>query len=383
MSVLQRLAVAFAITTIFSCSSSPSPSTNIDDQSSNTPFTVLVVSQRAANTDCPAGGVDIQSGFDSNGNGELDATEVTETFTVCHGQQAGTTLVTIADGAENCLYSGKTIQFGIDADANDELAESEIYQTEELCNAFGSLMTVTDLSFGDSECTYGGRQIDTGLDLNENEILDANEVNSSVKLCDDPQQLTLTIDVSPGANCLYGGEAIVVGSDLDGSGTLSEAEIDETTYVCNAQSMIVRTYSCAVDITSVAESPSGDMTAIYRLDEYANYDISVTGKIITPALSLSHSENYGPYVHDEKWLDARVSQVYDVRGTANRGTWLFYIDRDVDNSGTTPLFVDIDDTQLIVAYIDDDNPDGSDTDSDPDVLGSTFDFTSCTLTELN
>lgn len=385
MSVIQRIAVAFAISTIFSCTSAPSPTTSIDDQSSNAPYTVLVVSQRTADTECSDGGVDIHSGFDSNGNGILDTDEISETYTVCHGMQTSSTLVMITDGApvESCLYSGKTIQFGLDANADDTLSEVEIYQTEYLCNSFGSLISMEELAFGDLNCLYGGFQIDTGIDLNENETLDSYEVNSTVYMCDDPIQLTSKIDVAPGPNCLYGGEAIVVGSDLDGSGTLDDLEIQETTYICNAQSMVLRTYTCTIDVSTIADESADTVLATYRLDEYANYDISVTGKIINPTFSISHTENLGPYVHQVKWLDARVSLVYDVRMPANRGTWFFSIDRDVDNSGEpTSLFIDPEDTQLQVAYADTDNPDGPDDGTDPDILGDSFPLTSCTLTEL-
>lgn len=39
----------------------------------------------AGDANCPAGGVQIATGFDGNGNGELDAEEVTETYTICNG----------------------------------------------------------------------------------------------------------------------------------------------------------------------------------------------------------------------------------------------------------------------------------------------------------
>ena len=51
-----------------------------------TPHAVLFSSAaQAADSNCPAGGTAISSGVDTDGNGTLDAGEVTNTYHICNG----------------------------------------------------------------------------------------------------------------------------------------------------------------------------------------------------------------------------------------------------------------------------------------------------------
>ncbi len=72
---------------------------------------------------CPGGGTKIELGIDSNGNGVLDASEVTATSYVCDSSLVKTSPE--AAGA-NCPYGGTKIETGRDANNNGVLDDDEI-----------------------------------------------------------------------------------------------------------------------------------------------------------------------------------------------------------------------------------------------------------------
>ncbi len=141
---------------------------------------------------CPNGGIAVQSGIDKNGNGVLDPAEVTNTQYVCNGAAGASGTATLAkvtaepNGA-NCANGGSKIQAGADTNGNGVLDASEVTSTSYICNgAAGSsgtnglntLMSITTEPVG-ANCAYGGKKIETGLDANANGILDPAEVNST------------------------------------------------------------------------------------------------------------------------------------------------------------------------------------------------------------
>jgi len=113
------------------------------------PSTAARTSVLAANDpDCPNGGILVETGIDSNGNGVLDAGEVDSAQKVCNGAngEAGAAgpaganglnaLVrqsTEAQGA-NCPFGGVRFEVGIDANADGVLDSGEITSTQYICN---------------------------------------------------------------------------------------------------------------------------------------------------------------------------------------------------------------------------------------------------------
>jgi hypothetical protein len=124
-------------------SSANSETSNIQAPNSSgtsIPFTVVKsVSLPIGDTVCPSGGIALQTGFDTNGNGVLDASEVTATDKVCNGMNGG------ANGLKALIK------------------------------------TTTELA--GNNCSNGGVKIETGLDNNSNGVLDASEVTSSNYIC--------------------------------------------------------------------------------------------------------------------------------------------------------------------------------------------------------
>ncbi len=161
---------------------------------------------------CPAGGIQIDSGLDANGNGVLDGAEVSQGRTVCHG-------VNGSDGAD-----------GING-----------------ANGQNALVDIADIAAG-AVCPAGGIQIDSGLDANGNGVLDGAEVSQSRTVChgvngsdgangadgsDGLNSLLAFSDEAPGANCPYGGLRIDSGLDSNGNNILESGEVTQTQFVCS------------------------------------------------------------------------------------------------------------------------------------------------------
>lgn len=91
----------------------------------------------ASPAECPTGGSTIQAGQDANGNGVLDAGEVTSTSSVCDGDDMGGPWLTSTADADfaTCPWGGTVLSFGKDLDANDVLAATEILSTRAVCNS--------------------------------------------------------------------------------------------------------------------------------------------------------------------------------------------------------------------------------------------------------
>ena len=85
--------------------------------------TLLDSSDEPAGANCVAGGVRIDIGPDRDGNGQLDTAEVMQTKYVCHGAEGAISLVatsTEAAGA-NCPQGGIRVDSGVDTDGDGAL----------------------------------------------------------------------------------------------------------------------------------------------------------------------------------------------------------------------------------------------------------------------
>jgi hypothetical protein len=86
-----------------------------------------------AGANCPDGGVRIESGLDLNGDGILEANEVTETNYVCSGVASLVNVVPEPAGA-NCSAGGQAIKTGLDANGDGILQPGEVQKTSYVCN---------------------------------------------------------------------------------------------------------------------------------------------------------------------------------------------------------------------------------------------------------
>jgi len=167
---------------------------------------------------CAAGGVKVESGLDSNGNGSLEAGEVTAVSFVCNGAQ----------GPQ-----------GLQGDAGS--------------NALVALLPEPP----GANCAEGGTQVDSGLDANGDGVLETSEISAVAYVCNGvtgpqgpvgPQgaqgtqgaqgdagatSLVSVTPEPPGSNCANGGQRVDTGVDINGDGVLESPEIQHTAYVCN------------------------------------------------------------------------------------------------------------------------------------------------------
>lgn len=86
-----------------------------------------------AGSNCSAGGVQVNTGPDSNGNGVLDAAEIETTKYVCG--KATLTDVTPEPAGTNCSAGGVKIRTGIDTDDNGTLDAGEVKTTNYVCGS--------------------------------------------------------------------------------------------------------------------------------------------------------------------------------------------------------------------------------------------------------
>ena len=155
----------------------------------------------AGDTDCPNGGILVETGIDENGNGLLDDNEVDKTEKVCNGQDG-------ADGGDGS-------------------------------NGLDALVSTSPIGAGDATCPNGGILVETGFDSNRNGSLDSDEVSKSEKLCNGQSgsnglnSLVAFSDEPAGSNCPYGGMRVDSGLDDNGNGSLESGEIDQTGFVCS------------------------------------------------------------------------------------------------------------------------------------------------------
>jgi len=101
--------------------------------------TLVTVIAEPAGVHCAAGGSKIEPGWDADGNGALEAAEVSGTSYVCSGAAGNNgrdTLAQILDepSGTHCAAGGKSISFGIDENANGMLDASEVGAASYICN---------------------------------------------------------------------------------------------------------------------------------------------------------------------------------------------------------------------------------------------------------
>ena len=149
-----------------------------------------------AGASCTSGGRKIVSGLDLDGSGTLSASEITATAYVCNGANG-------ADGRRSllafatepagsiCPNGGQRITSGVDADGNGTLDAGEVSSTAYVCNGAqgtpgtngrDTLVLFTPEAAG-SHCPYGGQRIDSGMDLDRSGTLTANEITSTSYVC--------------------------------------------------------------------------------------------------------------------------------------------------------------------------------------------------------
>ena len=218
--------------TLAACAGSGAPGAN-GTNGSNGQSARMAVAREAAGARCAVGGVRIDSGLDANGNGTLDADEITVTQYVCDGIQGvrgdagspGSPGATGTDGAPvlvnmaaeaagtNCAAGGSKITAGVDVDRNGTLDASEVTSTGYVCNGASGSNGANGANGATGATGATGSPGAAG----------ANGTTT----------LTSIVAETASANCAAGGIKVTTGLDTNGNGALDVAEVVSTTYVCN------------------------------------------------------------------------------------------------------------------------------------------------------
>jgi len=216
--------------------------------------------------DCVFGGISVETGFDKNDNGVLDAEEINQTQKVCHGTPGtdgapgengsdgspgsnGVDGVNGTDGADGA--PGLNGTDGVDGadgasgtNGTNGIDGAPGINGIDGTNGYHALLAINPENPGNN-CLYGGQAIDAGLDSNDNGVLDLSETGTTRYVCNgEPgggngsginglNNLIFMSSETAGTNCVNGGQRIESGLDFNRNGILEPAEVGPTTFVCN------------------------------------------------------------------------------------------------------------------------------------------------------
>ena len=130
----------------------------------------------SGDTTCPSGGTQINTFTDINNNGTYEATidKNSNTYKVCNGQRALVFSTTIASGDTTCPAGGTQLTTCIDSngDSNCTSGPDLNYAVQKICNGPGAGFLVTTENAG-TNCKAGGFRLDRYQDNNNNAVYDA------------------------------------------------------------------------------------------------------------------------------------------------------------------------------------------------------------------
>ena len=210
-------------------------------------ISLVTVVTEPAGARCPSGGNRLASGIDRNRNAVLDADEVTSTQYVCNGSAGSNGIGALVSllpepSGSNCPAGGSRIASGPDLNGNGLVDAVEVSSTVYVCNGLAgrdgsnaaTALVLTANEPAGLNCPTGGKKVTTGIDRNGDGVLQAAEISSTSYVCNGANSLLLVQPEPAGSNCVAGGSRIVAGTDNNNNGVLDVAEITSTGYACNA-----------------------------------------------------------------------------------------------------------------------------------------------------
>jgi len=138
---------------------------------------------------------------------------------------------------DTCAAGGVVVNTGEDSNGDGVLEPDEIESSEPICNGIDSQGALVDTALEPpgANCTDGGTRVRTGVDANNDGVLEDSEVQSTVYICNGgtgAPTLVSVLSEPPGGNCQFGGDVVRVGVDSNHDGTLEPSEVTSTSYVC-------------------------------------------------------------------------------------------------------------------------------------------------------
>lgn len=283
------LAAIVLVLTCYNCGSGGSGGGN-HDTPEGMPSTLTVAKSMTQTTDCPNGGIEVDSGIDSNGNKILDENEITIRQIVCNGMNGEdglTILVSMVDEpeGENCESGGIRVNVGNDTNTDGSLQNSEITSSDFVCNGetgtpgnngHNSLVNIIPVE--------GGIRIASGTDLNNNGVLDEAEVTSNQIVKDGDQG-----QAGPGVTWVHATEPSIQAESNKG-------------YLADSESQVTVTLPLVPTLGDIVEI-NGMGTGGWKIAQNENQFI-ITKNIIA---FLNIQNMWTPYETDRRWCSVASS----------------------------------------------------------------------------
>ena len=277
--------------------------------SSESGYNSLVdISDELVGTNCANGGKKITTGMDINRNDTLDPSEIDNTSYVCNGADGngGTTgsgyssLVDIADesAGSNCTNGGKQISTGLDSNNNGTLDSSEVTNISYVCNGLDGVTSSAGVSCAITEGPNGEKILScsdgTLIPVEGGVVYQSSTVND----ISGGKQIVDSWNTSGGRNrysfrnnhyqieVLSGGELVF---EIDSNAS-------DYFYLVNSLDIVVTEVSNNRMSVNLSSGVYTLIAATYNPYEQANYvlniygDINVLGKV-DPSVSKSAKEN--------------------------------------------------------------------------------------------
>ncbi|ATB50717.1 protein phosphatase 1 regulatory subunit 42 [Corallococcus macrosporus] len=188
-----------------------------------------------AGANCVHGGHFVRTGLDRNDNGALDDDEVTRAEYACVTSIPGV-LVRVQDepAGANCTEGGKVYRAGQDTNGNGELDDSEVSRQVYGCASSGAVVTrVRPREPFIFPCGEQGAVVEAGQDQDGDGVLDDAEVRATANLCVLPSEVLLRQSPAPaGAACPTPSTQVDVGTDADADGVFEGEEVMSSMFVC-------------------------------------------------------------------------------------------------------------------------------------------------------
>jgi hypothetical protein len=206
---------------------------------------------------CPGGGTQINTFTDINNNGTYESTidKNSNTYKVCNGQKALVLSTTLASGDTTCSAGGTQLTTCVDSNGDSTCTSGPDlnYVTQKICNGPGAGFLVTIENAG-TNCKAGGYRLDRFQDNNNNAVYDigADTGYTSTYICNGLNWLSKSTSFTAGngtvgdnTSCPVGGVRFEFGYDHVNSsngayfvgtdGVLDTVEIvsGATAYSCN------------------------------------------------------------------------------------------------------------------------------------------------------
>ncbi len=222
-------------------------------------------------------GITIQIGLDQNNDQTLDPDEIQSTYNICNGADGNHSLIecTVESAGKNCPNGGITIEIGIDSNGNGILdSEEKIGEPKYICNGVDGIdgrSLIVTMHTDVTGCSNGGVELTFGYDNNTDGLID--DILQTVQICNGNDGLngsdgndglnTIIETITDPAECTNGGLEIRIGLDRNRDGDIDETggddnELISTETICNGIDGSNGNDGREIIMTSVSASCGGD-----------------------------------------------------------------------------------------------------------------------------